>query len=147
MGRTFAVVFDHQDDFFPALDDFCRHNNVRHAFVPGFIAGFSQADLVATCTPPDDPHAPVWDSIRLDHVEALGSGTLAYDQTTDSVHPHIHVAVGRKHHNATGHTSHLLAAHVQFLTEMLIVEVTDPELHRRRNPDLYDVPQLHFHPR
>jgi predicted DNA-binding protein with PD1-like motif len=32
--------------------------------------------------------------------------------------PHIHVTVGLKEHSATGHTSHLLSAKTQFLTEM-----------------------------
>ncbi|MBP2334688.1 hypothetical protein JOF41_000866 [Saccharothrix coeruleofusca] len=27
---------------------------------------------------------------------------------------------------------------------MLVIEVASPALLRRRNPDLYDVPQLHF---
>jgi hypothetical protein len=38
----------------------------------------------------------------------------------------------------------LLSATVQFLTEMLIVEVASPAMRRLRNPDLYDVPLLHF---
>lgn len=41
-------------------------------------------------------------------------------------------------------SSHLLAASVQFLTEMLIVEVLDPPITRPRNAALYDVPLLTF---
>jgi len=58
--------------------------------------------------------------------------------------PHIHITVGLKENSATAHTSHLLDATVQFLTEMLIIEITSPTMHRLPNPDLYDVPQLHF---
>jgi len=39
---------------------------------------------------------------------------------------------------------HLLAARVQFLTEMLLIEVIGPPITRPRNPALYDVPLLQF---
>jgi hypothetical protein len=60
----------------------------------------------------------VWTKVQLSNVEAVGAGTLAWDQTAERVAPHIHLAVGLKEHSATGHTSHLLAATVQFLTEI-----------------------------
>ena len=91
-----------------------------------FVAGFATADLVGTCERLDDPQAPVWSKVQVSNVEAVGGGTLAWDEATDRVAPHIHVAVGLKEHSATGHTSHLLGATVQFLTEMIIVEVTEP---------------------
>ena len=71
-------------------------------------------------------------------------GTLAYDEAEHRVLPHIHVTVGLKQHSAAGHTSHLLRASVQFLTEMLLIEVTAPQIRRQANPDLYDVPLLRF---
>ncbi len=71
---------------------------------------------------------------------------MAYDEAAGRVAPHIHVAVGCKEHSATGHTSHLLGATVQFLTEMLIIEVTHPAMRRTPAPDLYDVPLLQFVP-
>jgi hypothetical protein len=46
--------------------------------------------------------------------------------------------------DATAHTSHLLAATVQFLVEMVVVEVTAPTLTRTRDRQLYDVPLLTF---
>jgi hypothetical protein len=111
-----------------------------------FIAGLSSVDIVGTCERLGDPHAPVWSKVQLSNVEALGGGTLAYDPETDTIEPHIHVTVGLKAHSATGYTSHLLAATVQFLTELVIVEVTEPHLRRVRQPDLYDVPLLGFEP-
>jgi predicted DNA-binding protein with PD1-like motif len=63
---------------------------------------------------------------------------------TDGIFPHIHTSVGLKEHSATAHTSHLLAAQVQFLTEMIIVEIDVPEMIRPRDHDLYDVPLLKF---
>jgi len=86
----------------------------------------------------------VWSRVHLTNDEALGGGTLAYDETEDRILPHLHVAVGLKEHSATGHTSHLLEATVQFLTEILIIEVADPPMRRVRDPDLYDVPLLRF---
>jgi predicted DNA-binding protein with PD1-like motif len=111
-----------------------------------FIAGLSSADIVGTCQRLDDPAAPVWDKVQLTNVEALGGGTLAYDEATDTISPHIHITVGLKEHSATAHTSHLLGATVQFLTEMIIVEIAGPAMRRHRNPDLYDVPQLNVGP-
>jgi predicted DNA-binding protein with PD1-like motif len=147
LGRSFAVAFDHGEDFFDALATFCRANGVRQGYIPMFIAGFSEVDIVGTCTKLEDPQAPVWSSVHLTNVEALGGGTLAYDPADDRILPHIHVTVGLKEHSATGHTSHLQHARVQFLTEMLLIEVTTPELRRQPDPDLYDVPLIRFVPR
>ena len=144
LGRTFIVVFDHGEDFFTALADFCGANDVRQGYIPTFIAGFSEAQIVGTCAKLENPQAPVWSSVHLTNVEALGGGTLAWNDTENRLHPHIHVTIGLKEHSATGHTSHLLGAQVQFLTEMIITEVASPALHRRPDPDLFDVPRLHF---
>src|SRR5205823_1393222 len=93
LGRTFGVAFDHGEDFFTALTDFCRNNGVRQGYIPMFIAGFSEAEIVGTCRKLDDPQAPVWDSVHLTNVEAIGGGTLAYDDEADRDLPHVHVAV------------------------------------------------------
>ncbi|MEU8180141.1 DUF296 domain-containing protein [Micromonospora sp. NPDC049044] len=141
-GRMIGVIFDHGDDFSTALADACRANGIQHGYIPVFIAGFSTVEIVGTCQPLDDPQAPVWDRVHLTDVEALGGGTIAYDDAHDRIAPHIHVSVGLKEHSATGHTSHLLAATVQFLTEMLIIEVAAPIMCRIPEASLYDVPLL-----
>ena len=146
-GRTFGVTFEHGEDFFPTLAEFCRTNGIRHGYIPMFLAGFSEAAIVGTCDKLDDPGAPVWSRVHVTNVEALGCGTLAYDPDNDQVLPHIHTSLGEKERSAVGHTSHLLEATVQFLVEMLVVEVLSPVMTRPRNPDLYDVPLLTFeHP-
>lgn len=109
-----------------------------------FIAGLSTAEVVGTCERLADPAAPVWSRVHLRNVEALGGGTLAVDLATGDVLPHLHLSVGLKEHSATARTSHLLAATVQFLVEMVVIEVTGPTLTRTRQPDLYDVPLLGF---
>jgi hypothetical protein len=76
-------------------------------------------------------------------LKSLGCGTIARDDA-DGILPHIHTSVGLKEHSATAHTSHLLAATIQFLTEMIIVEVDAPEITRPHSRSLYDVPLLTF---
>lgn len=144
IGRTFAVAFDHGDDFFGSLAEFCRANNLRQGFIPMFIAGLAEVEIVGACEKLADPEAPVWSKVHLERVEALGAGTLAYDPETGNVSPHIHVSVGEKARSAAGFTSHLLTGRVQFLTEMIVTEVVSPEMTRPRNPNLYDVPLLTF---
>jgi predicted DNA-binding protein with PD1-like motif len=41
-------------------------------------------------------------------------------------------------------TSHLLAAEVQFLAELLVVEVLEPTMTRPVDPTMYDVPVLRY---
>lgn len=142
IGRSVIAVFDHGEDFFSTLDLVCRRHGIRQGYIPMFIAGLRSADIVGTCERLDDPDAPVWSKVHLTNVEALGGGTIAYDPATETIQPHIHVAVGLKAHSATGHTSHLLAATVHFLTELVIVEILRPDLRREPQPDLYDVPLL-----
>jgi len=38
----------------------------------------------------------------------------------------------------------LLSARVQFLAEMVVVEITAPTMRRRPDPELYNVPLLTF---
>lgn len=145
LGRTFAVVLDHGDDFYSALTEFCDTHHIRQGYLQ-FIAGFSHADIVGTCDTLDNPDAPLWTKVHLTNVEVLGSGTLAHDPHTHQIRPHIHITAGLKQHSATGHTSHLLNATVQFLTEMIVHEITHPAITRTPEPDLYDVPLLRFAP-
>jgi predicted DNA-binding protein with PD1-like motif len=143
-GRTFGLAFGHGDDFMSTLTEFCEDTGLRQGYMPTFVAGFNETELTGTCTRLEDPDAPVWSAVHLTNVEALGGGTIAYDEEHDRVMPHIHVGVGLKAHSATGHVSHLLDARVQFLVEMVIVEVLAPPMRRVRDPDLYGVPLLHF---
>ena len=109
-----------------------------------FLAAFAEANIVGTCDRLDDPAAPVWSKVHLANAEALGCGTIAYDEREGRIVPHVHTTLGLKEHSATGYTSHLLAARVQFLVEMIMVEVTSPAMTRPPNPGLYDVPLLTF---
>lgn len=144
LGRTFGIAFDHGEDFFAVLMAFCEANGIRQGYIPMFLAGFAEAEIVGTCEKVSDPDAPVWSKVHLENVEAIGCGTLAYDPGTEQVLPHVHTSLGLKHRSATGHTSHLLSARVQFLVEMMLVEVMTPDMRRVPNHALYDVPLLSF---
>ena len=132
-GRTFGARFDPGESFFPELEDFCRKEGIRHGYVPMFLAAFAEADVVGSCDKLADPEAPVWSNVHLTNAEAFGCGTIAYDEEAERIVPHIHTTLGLKEHSATGYTSLLLlllllllAAGVQFLVEMILVEVTAP---------------------
>jgi hypothetical protein len=71
----------------------------------------------------------------------LGMTSVAA-RDADGILPHVLTSLGLEEHSATAQTRHLLAAGVQFLTEMIIDEVDAPEITRPRDHDLYDVPLL-----
>lgn len=144
IGRTFGATFDHGDDFFATLITFCRAEKIRQGYIPMFLAGFEEAEIVGTSEKLENPGAPVWSRVHLQNVEAVGCGTIAYDHENDRISPHIHTSLGIKDHGATAHTSHLLSARVLFLVEMLLIEVTGPTMRRPPNANLYDVPLLTF---
>ena len=103
----------------------------RQGYVPMFLAGFAEADILGTC------------DMHVTNAAALGCGTIALDGA-NGILPHIHTCVGLKEHSTTAYTNCLVAAKVQFLTDMTIVEVDTPEMTRPHDRDLYDVPLLRF---
>lgn len=145
-GRTFGLRLDPGENFFPALEEFCRGRGIQHGYIPMFLAAFAQADIVGACDKLEDPAAPVWSKVHLTNAEALGCGTIATDPDSGQFLPHVHTTLGLKEHSATGYTSHLLAASIQFLAELILVEVTTPAMTRPADPGMYDVPRLTFGP-
>lgn len=143
-GRTFGLRLDPGENFFSALEEFCCGHGIRHGYIPMFLAAFADADIVGACDKLADPAAPVWSKVHLTNAEALGCGTIATDQDTGKLLPHIHTTLGLKERSATGYTSHLLAARIQFLAELILVEVTAPAMTRPADPAMYDVPRLTF---
>jgi len=143
VGRTLGVTFDHGDDFFESLEEFCRQHGVRQGYVPSFIAGLAEARIVGACDKLEDPDAPVWSAVHVTGVEAFCGGTFTHNGD-GTLSPHIHVTVGEKARSASGYTSHLLSATVQFLTEMFVVEVLSPSMSRPQHRELYNVPLIQF---
>jgi hypothetical protein len=70
---------------YTALAEFCAEHDVRQGFIPMFIAGMRDVRHVGTCEKLENPDAPVWSAVHLENVEAIGCGTLAYDEETQSV--------------------------------------------------------------
>ncbi|MEV8333863.1 PPC domain-containing DNA-binding protein [Streptomyces niveus] len=146
MGRSFALAFDDGDDFVAELTGFCAEMGIRQAIIPMFLGGFRRVALVGANGPLEDPEAPVWDDETVLHtVEAVGAATVAWSPESDSLAPHIHVAVGRKDLGAAGSVSHLLRAEVQFIQEMFLQEVVSPRLLRPKCGP-HAVPTLSFEP-
>lgn len=145
LGRSFALAFDDGEDLVDELTSFCRRTGIRQAIVPMFLGGFRRVGLVGTVGPLENPEKPLWEETVLTTVEAVGAATLAWDPETESVSPHIHVAVGRKDLEAAGSVSHLKWAEVQFIQEMFLQEVLGPTMLR---PECgpYEVPTLMFAP-
>ena len=144
VGRTFGVAFEEGDDFITELTGLCAREGIRQGYIPVFLGAFHHAKVVGTCQT-YDPRAPMLsEHVDLDAVEAIGAGTLAWDEANQTVTPHIHLSVGRRLHGAVGHTSHLFDAEVQFIIEMVIVEVASPEWSRPKDPALHDLSLLTF---
>jgi hypothetical protein len=104
-GRTFAVRFDHGEDFYTALNDFCRTHDIRQGFIPMFIAGLRNVDL------------------HLEYVEAIGDVTIpagtpeasAQPRTSSAVRP---IAVRSDDALPTTDRNHCCAAQLDALHEL-----------------------------
>ena len=144
LGRTFGVVFEHGKDFFAELAEFCRTNGVRQGYIPMFIAAFKEAEIAGACDRLEDPDAPVWSKVYVENIEVIGAGTLTYNEAEGRLEPHIHVSLGEKPRSARALTSHLFSAKVQFLAELMVIEVLEPKFERVSSPDLYHIALMTF---
>lgn len=150
VGRQIVVVLEHGEDFYAGLAEACAKEGIQSGYIPSFVGGFRTARLVGDCKPLENPDAPLWEDVQVEHLEALGGGTLAWDTEKDQLAPHIHVAAGIKDASADGRVSHLLGATVQFICEIPVVEAVGtkagPALTRSRDPQLFggEVPILGF---
>jgi hypothetical protein len=93
-GRAFGIRPDPGERFFPALAGFCDNHDVRHRYIPKFLAAFAEANVAGAGDKLDDPDAPVWSGVHLSNAEALGCGTIAYDQQAGRILRHVHVTPG-----------------------------------------------------
>src|SRR5436309_2295374 len=95
-GRTFGLSLETGESLLPSLLDFCQAQGISQGYVPMFIAGIKEAELVGTCEKIKDPSAPVWSAVHLENIEAIGCGTLATDHETNELTAHLHISVGLK---------------------------------------------------
>ncbi len=150
VGRQVMVVLEHGEDFYTGLAEACAKYDIQSGYIPSFVGGFRTARLVGDCKPLENPDAPLWVHVEVEHLEALGGGTLAWNAEDNQLAPHIHVAAGIKDASADGRVSHLLDATVQFICEIPVVEIIgtagEPALTRSRDPHQFggEVPILGF---
>jgi predicted DNA-binding protein with PD1-like motif len=144
IGRRFGAVFDHGEDFLTGMSTYCEKVGLRQGLIPMFLGAFAEVNFVGTCERVEDEAAPMWRSAYLQNVEVVGCGTIAYDEGTGDLVPHVHLSLGVRSRSAAAHTSHLLSARVQFIVEMVIVEVTSPRMIRKVSPDIFGLSLLSF---
>ena len=61
-----------------------------------------------------------------------------------TVSKHILISIGSKLNSATAHTSHFIGGKVQFLTEMVLVEVLSPSMDRTVDENVFNLKLLSF---
>lgn len=145
IGRTFGIRFEHGKDFMAELEQFCRVNNVKQGYVPFFSGDFSEINIVGTCSKVEHPEAPMLNSpAYFENVETFGCGTIAYDKETGTILPHFHISIGSRLNSATAHTSHFISGKVQFLIEMMLVEVLSPSMERILDENVFNLRLLSF---
>ncbi|MDC7222883.1 MAG: DNA-binding protein [Spirochaetales bacterium] len=144
LGRTFGINIDHGEDFFEQIKNFCAQNKVRQGYIPSFVGGFRHAEIIGACQKVEDMDAPDFTRVYLEYAEAVGAGTIAFDEKIDDLSFHIHVTMGLRAHSATAYTGHLLSGKVQYLSEMILHEVLEPSMIKQVNKDLYNISVLNF---
>lgn len=146
IGRTFGIRFEDGKDFMVELEEFCKVNNVKQGYVPFFVGDFSEINIVGTCCKCEHPGEPMLSSppAYFENVESFGCGTIAYDQKTGKILPHFHISIGSRLNGATANTSHFISGTVQFLTEMVLVEVLSPSMERIPDENVFNLKLLNF---
>lgn len=146
IGRTFGIRFEHGKDFMTELEEFCSVNNVKQGYIPFFSGDFSEITIVGTCGKNEHPEAPMLNSppAYFENVESFGCGTIAYDKETRKILPHFHISIGSRLNSAVAHTSHFIDGKVQFLVEMVLVEVLSPSMERITDENVFNLKLLDF---
>lgn len=144
-GRTFMIRFEHGKDFIAELEDFCGVNGVKQGYVPFFSGDFSEIYIVGSCGKSENPTGPMLGSkAYFENVESFGCGTIAFDPETGLLLPHFHISIGSRLNSASANTSHFLKGTVQFLIEMVLVEVLSPAIVRTTDEHVNNLKLLNF---
>jgi predicted DNA-binding protein with PD1-like motif len=126
-GRSYAVVFDVDDDVLDELQRFCENEHVYAARLSG-IGGLRRARLGFY-----DLDKKQYEPIPIEEqVEVLSLlGNVTKYQNTPKVHAHC--VVGHRDGRTTG--GHLLGGTVRPTLELMVDEVASP-LHRADRPEI-----------
>lgn len=143
-GRQFALLLEPGEDVLSSLVDIARRTGIRQGYVPLFLGAFSVVEFIGTCRTVEDDDLPLNDSVEVSSTEGTGCASIAWDDSTQRPHVHLHAAVGLKRYAATAHAGHVVRAVTQYMCEVVIVEVGSPAWRRVPLPAAYGVPGLEF---
>ncbi|MEV7972799.1 DUF296 domain-containing protein [Cellulomonas sp. NPDC089187] len=144
VGRRFAVALEPGDEVLTCLAALCAEQGIRQATIPVFSGAFRSARFIAAHTPVDDEEPPLPQEVTVTYTEGIGSGTVLWDEQTQTATPHLHVALGVKNTGATGYAGHLLGGEVHYTAEVVVEEVLSPTLLRVPDAAAFGIPTLHF---
>ena len=134
-GRTFGFTMQDGREFFEQLQEFCKENNVKQAYIPIIQGGLSSATItkhVKDCKFGDAPQF-----MELKDVEVLtGSGTITFDEESGKISPHIHVSLAKMFQNQEGLGGCLKKGVVKYLIELLVIEIASPKMKRISKPEI-----------
>ena len=133
LGRVFVLRLEDGDRLPDCIEEFARDNQLKQAVV--HLLGGMKAGSRMVCGPADPAGRPV--QVLLHELagvhEAAGVGTLFPDQA-GVARLHFHAAFGRDGQTRMGCTRP--GIEVWEIAEAIILELTGPELVRRRDPEL-----------
>ncbi|MGV4926010.1 MULTISPECIES: PPC domain-containing DNA-binding protein [unclassified Streptomyces] len=116
--RTFAVVFDQDEDVLPVLEEFATAHSVAGASFTG-IGAFRDAAL-SLFDPESRTHVPI---PVTEHTEVLSlTGNIALKDGQPSVH--MHAVLGRRDGSTVG--GHVQRATVRPTLEVVVTEFPSP---------------------
>jgi predicted DNA-binding protein with PD1-like motif len=146
-GRTVLVVLQPGDDILSSIVEACTAHGIAQGIIPVFLGAFSSVTIIGTHEEILDEDAPLPLSVGYRNTEGTGSGTLV--SVDGIVVPHVHVSVGAKGEGAAAYAGHLLSGTVQYVAEIVIVEVLSPVLEKRVDAAARGLANLWFdhHPR
>lgn len=127
-GRIVVVRFSDGEDVFDGLARICRMENIRAACF-NIVGGMKGGRFVVGPQTEEMPPVPVWRELQESH-EALGFGTIFWDQD----HPKVHF------HGAYGKGDSVKAgclrenSEVFLVLEVVITEILEVDIIRELDP-------------
>lgn len=142
MGRRIGVVLEPGDDVLGSIVEACTRHGIRQGTIPLFLGAFRSMTFIASHSPIDDPEPPLRDSVEVAYVEGVGSGSIVWDAATDAPRVHLHASVGAKDEAALAYAGHVLAATTHYVAELVIEEITAPQLGLAPDPNAFGLPRI-----
>lgn len=139
-GRTIVARLKPRQEVITALNEIISQHGIKAGYIPTLLGGFKNVKIISP-KPSDDEDKPI--DIETEYrqpLEYFGTGTIAQQNGKPSIH--IHLTVGGAEAKAT--VGHLVSGEVVFVTEVVIVELTNVTMERKEDPEVFDLPLLDF---